>query len=57
VIKDKGKDAQEDMITSERTNILRNFIQEALKNYQSHNKGNLPDYIFLYRDGIGGPTM
>mmetsp|Transcript_29509 Transcript_29509/g.28667 ORF Transcript_29509/g.28667 Transcript_29509/m.28667 type:complete len:131 (+) Transcript_29509:1819-2211(+) len=29
----------------------------ALQTYQEENKGNLPDEIYFYRDGVGGPTM
>lgn len=30
---------------------------QAIKNYQEYNKGNLPEQIIIYRDGVGGPTM
>jgi len=42
IIKTKGKDAQEDMITEERTTILQKLMHQALENYQKHNNGNLP---------------
>lgn len=29
---------------------------EALDAYKKANN-NLPDYVFVYRDGLGGPTM
>ena len=32
-------------------------ILNALKKYQTKNKGALPDQIIVYRDGIGGPTF
>ena len=37
--------------------ILAKFFEEALKNYQTSNKGNLPEQIIFYRDGCGGPTL
>jgi hypothetical protein len=36
---------------------MMNFMREALQNYQTMNKGALPGYIFIYRDGVGGPSM
>ena len=57
LIKDTSKDEQENMVAGERTVILAQFINDALKKYQEWNEGNLPKSLFLYRDGIGGPTM
>ena len=35
---------------------MQNFIIKALQNYQKVNK-NLPNNIYVYRDGVGGPTI
>ena len=32
-------------------------IVNALKKYESYNKGALPEQIIVYRDGTGGPTF
>lgn len=50
------KQAQETMITNERSGILRDFIIEAVGKYRG-NTGNLPEQIVVYRDGMGGPSM
>jgi hypothetical protein len=34
-----------------------NFMQKALQAFKESNKGNLPEQIFMYRDGLGGPTL
>ena len=44
-------------MADERTVILAQFINDALKKFQESNSGQLPLTLFLYRDGIGGPTM
>lgn len=50
------KQAQETMITNERSIILRDFIIDAVGKYRA-NTGNLPEQIVVYRDGMGGPSM
>ena len=57
LIKKEGKDKQEDKLTETRAMILADEITKSLKHYQNGNKGNLPDQIVIYRDGLGGPSM
>lgn len=52
-----SKDEKENMITERRTQLMSDFLHEALINYQKMNKGPLPEQIVIYRDGIGGPTL
>ena len=56
MIKKESKEKQELVVTEQRTQILYNFMMEALQSYEKFNKG-LPDYIFIYRDGLGEPSM
>mmetsp|Transcript_34434 Transcript_34434/g.25523 ORF Transcript_34434/g.25523 Transcript_34434/m.25523 type:complete len:183 (-) Transcript_34434:220-768(-) len=51
------KDVQDEVIAKERTQIICHQMNLALQVYQEENKGNLPDEIFFYRDGVGGPTL
>lgn len=50
------KDQQEEDVCKDRIDILLKFTQEALQNYLQKNK-ILPATIFVYRDGVGGPSM
>ena len=50
------RDVQEILITLERANILKGFVNDAMGNYQKNTKG-LPEKIIIYRDGMGGPTL
>ncbi len=50
------KELQEKTITTERAEIIKEFVNEAMENYQKNNK-SLPEQIVIYRDGMGGPTM
>jgi len=42
ILKTKGKEAQEELVTEERTEIMKDFMTQALKKYQENNKGILP---------------
>ncbi|TNV72010.1 hypothetical protein FGO68_gene13821 [Halteria grandinella] len=44
------------MITTERTEIIRAFIAEALDKYKSATK-TFPEQLVIYRDGMGGPSL
>jgi hypothetical protein len=44
------------LITLERANILKSFVDDAMGNYQKNTK-SLPEKIIIYRDGMGGPTL
>jgi len=35
------------------SNNIASSISKALRKYQEHNNGSLPDRIFMYRDGVG----
>ena len=35
------------------SNILQEYFGSALAAYKSYNEGQLPDHIFIYRDGVG----
>ena len=52
-----SNEKQEYITTEQRSEILKEFFKDALKNYQDNNKGNLPEQIIFYRDGCGGPTL
>jgi predicted Zn-dependent protease with MMP-like domain len=52
-----SKDEKEKIITEKRSELLSNFVAEALLNYSKANNGPLPEQIVIYRDGIGGPTL
>jgi len=45
------------MITIDRFKIIQDFLQEAIREYSNHNKGQAPGFIVIYRDGVGGPTF
>ena len=45
------------MISQERAQIISKLMENALATYQEENAGALPGIIFMYRDGVGGPTM
>lgn len=57
MIKTESKEAQERVVTEERTQILSDFIKEALSTFKQSTKGTLPEQIIIYRDGLGGPSM
>jgi len=50
------KERQELEVTKERSKLLAKFIEEALENYSNQNKGQKPDQLVIYRDGVGGPS-
>jgi aubergine len=50
------REVQELLITFERSNILKGFVNDAMGNYQKNTK-TLPEKIIIYRDGMGGPSM
>ena len=50
------RDVQEDRITAARTEIIKEFINDAMKTYHQTNSA-LPEQIIIYRDGMGGPSM
>jgi len=33
--------------------VLQLYFKSAFEAYRDHNKGQLPDHIFIYRDGVG----
>lgn len=35
------------------SSILQQYYTGALQAYKQYNKGQLPDHIFIYRDGVG----
>ena len=39
-------------LAKEKLDELKDIMIERLKVYQGRNKGNLPDRIFVYRDGV-----
>ena len=43
-------------MTEERARIIKDFIFEAVGNYQRES-GTLPEQVVIYRDGMGGPSM
>lgn len=45
---------QIEVIARERARIVSKFVAKALEVYQKANK-NMPDQVFVYRDGVGGP--
>lgn len=54
--KDISKREQEELICQERQEILAGFVKRAIEAYQKQNKGQKPQLIAFYRDGVGGPT-
>lgn len=50
------RDIQEILTTKERALILKDFVNEAMGEYQKNTK-SLPEKIIIYRDGMGGPSM
>ena len=44
------------LTTFERANLLKDFVNDAMVNYQKNTK-SLPEKIIIYRDGMGGLTM
>jgi len=53
----KPKSEQEQWIAQTRSEILTRFILDALENFRITNKGQVPQQIVIYRDGVGGPSM
>jgi hypothetical protein len=43
------------IVCRERSEILTNFLVQAIQEYQTRNNGNRPEMIAIYRDGVGGP--
>ena len=33
--------------------VLHEYFKSALQAFRDHNDGDLPDHIFIYRDGVG----
>ncbi|TNV84199.1 hypothetical protein FGO68_gene5845 [Halteria grandinella] len=50
------KEELEEQITIDRTALIKEFVTEAMQQYQTNNK-SLPDQVVIYRDGMGGPTL
>lgn len=43
-------------ITEDRTEIIKDFVCDALTYYKKAN-GALPQQVVIYRDGMGGPSL
>jgi len=55
--KSLSKLEQDELVCSERLQILVQFFRKAFQNYVARNNGRQPQQIVVYRDGVGGPTF
>ena len=50
--KDENKNLDKDKYIGQFHFYINNFIEEATKVYEKNNKGNKPDWIIIYRQGV-----